>query len=283
MQCPSGCLCKGNIISCRSISEIDKNLVISPLVLLLDDSNGMFETMLNNPSQLESTLYLKMHHGDFQKHLLQEQSALTYCKSLRLLQLSNQGIEKLRREFIYGSLVMLLNLSHNIIYAIEHQAFSNLKNVQILILDFNRLSVLRMDFGTNLKLLKFLYLQQNPLQDIAAQIVFNFPDVSFVRSDWYMMCCVLHDVENCEPKGHLVSSCKSLLSFITIKVFIALQAIVATIVNGAIILRFLTIKQNNPDFPLTFSFAIADFMMGVYLMILAITDVYTNGRFYQYI
>ena len=153
-------------------------------------------------------------------------------------------------------------MSHNVIYAIEYQAFYSLKNVQILILDFNKLSVLRIDFGKNLKLLKFLHLQQNPLKDIASQIVFNLPDVSFVRSDWYMMCCVLHEVENCEPKGQLVSSCKSLLSFITIKAFIALQAIVATIINGAIILRFLTIKQNNPDCPLMFSLAIADFMMG---------------------
>ena len=283
MQCPSGCLCKGNIISCRSVHEIDKNLINSPLVLLLDDSSGMFEAMLNNPSQLEGTFYLRIHHGDFQKHLQQEQPALTYCKSLRLLQLSNQGIGKLRREFIYGPFITLLNLSHNVIYAIEHQAFYSLKNVQILILNFNKLSVLRMDFGENLQLLKFLYLQQNPLQDIASQIAFNLPDVYFVRSDWYMMCCVLHDVENCEPRGHLVSSCKSLLSFITIKAFIALQAIVATIINGAIIFRFLTMKQNNPDCPLTFSLAIADFLMGVYLMILAVTDVYTNGRFHQYI
>ena len=106
MKCPSGCLCKGNIISCRSIHEINKNLVISPLVLLLDDSHGMFETMLNNPFQLEGTFFLKIHHGDFQKHLQQEQPALTYCKSLRLLQLSNQGTEKLHKEFIYGPLVM---------------------------------------------------------------------------------------------------------------------------------------------------------------------------------
>ena len=283
MQCPPDCLCTGNIISCNNIHELANDLMTSPFALLLDNSYIMFKNILETPSRCEDTFHLKLNHGDFQMHLQQEQPALAHCKSLRFLQLSNQLIEKLHMEFIYGPLVTFLNLSHNIIHAVERQAFYSLQNVEILILDFNKLSVLQPDFGENLKLLKFLYIQQNPLYDIASQIALNIPDVSLVRSDWYMMCCMLHHVQNCEPRGHLVSSCKSLLSYITIKTLIAIQAIAATLANGVIIIQFLTTKQKNCDRPLMFSLAAADAMMGLYLLILAITDLYTNGRFHKYI
>ena len=85
------------------------------------------------------------------------------------------------------------------------------------------------------------------LYDIASEIAFSIPELFFVQSDWYMVCCVFHDVDNCEPQSHLVSSCKRLLSLITIKTILTIQAAVATLVNGAIIIRFLTMKQSSPD------------------------------------
>ena len=79
------------------------------------------------------------------------------------------------------------------------------------------------------------------------------PGLHLVRSDWYMLCCAVHHVSDCEPKGYLVSSCESLLSFLTAKIFISIQAVFAILVNGGVLMRLLTGKYKAPDRPLKIS------------------------------
>ena len=133
------------------------------------------------------------------------------------------------------------------------------------------------------KALRFLYIQANPITSIASQILTNSQSIQAVRSDWYMLCCVLNHVEDCEPQGQLVSSCESLLSFITAKVFITIQAVFALFVNGAVVVSFLFVKFRRPDLALMISLELADSMMGVYLFILIVMDLATTGSFHLYI
>ena len=130
---------------------------------------------------------------------------------------------------------------------------------------------------------KVLYLRNNALYDITYGILANSHNLMVIRSDWYIMCCVLDDVENCQPKGQLVSTCKSLLSLISLTVFLTAQAVTTTIGNGVILLKFLITEQKQPDRPLMFSLVSADAMMGVCLFILVIMDLYTHGRFHEYV
>ena len=282
VHCPAGCLCFGNIMFCNNINVTSTELMTSPVALILNHSYAMFQHIHKfSPHLLNDILYLRLNHGEFHKYLQDEHSALKYCK-LRWLQLSHQGIVKLHKGFIRGPLVTHLDMSHNSIDTVERQAFSTLRNIQILLLGDNKLSSLPAHFCENLRLLRVLFLQNNPLYDIASGILANSHNLIIIRSDWYMMCCTLNDVENCEPRSQLVSSCKSLLNFMILKVFITVQAVITSLVNGAVLLKFVITNQNKTDRPLMFSLVTADAMMGVYLFSLAIMDFSTHGTFHKH-
>ena len=282
MLCPTGCFCRGTSISCNNVEQV--NLVSSPAVLVLNNSFPVLYQFAENGSHfLESTLSLIINHGKIYEILQHISSTLKVYKSLRMLHLNNQGIQILYREFIYAPLLTWLDLSSNIIHSMEYQAFKELKSIEVLNVASNKLNSLKGYFFESLEYLKFLYLQGNPLIHIDSQILINSQSLRLVRSDWYLLCCAVHHVTDCKPKGYLVSSCESLLSFLTAKIFITIQAVFAIVVNGGVLVRLFTGKYKSPDRPLMISLVSADTMMGIYLLILSITDLSTSGAFHLYI
>ena len=248
MQCPSDCTCRGHLITCDNVHSANISLITPPIILLLNSSYSVFQIIQNNNQQfLEETVYLSLNQGEFHLLLRHGHPTLKYCKSLRYLQLRYQGIKKLFHGFIHSQLVIKLDLSHNVINIVESKAFDNLQDVQILSLDHNKLLSIKFYFCENLRSLKFLYLRDNPLYDVASQILLNSPHIQLISSDWYTVCCILHTVENCEPKGHLISFCNNLLSVVTVKVFIAAQAIFAIFLNGTLLLQHVISKEKRPD------------------------------------
>ena len=282
MLCPKGCFCRGSIISCYNINHV--HLSASPSVLVLNNSFSVsFHPEKTISHLLVDTLYLRISHGKVYESLQNVLSASRFYKPLRWLQLNNQGIQILNRGFIHGPLLKWLDLSSNIIHFVTRQAFNQIKNIEVLNLDSNKLKCLRDYFFEMLNSLKFLYLQGNPLIDIDSQILLNNPSVLLVRSDWYTLCCAVHHVQDCEPKEYLVSSCESLLSFLTANIFITIQGVFAKLVNVVVLVRLLTDKNKSPDLPLMISLVSADIMMGIYLLMLTITDLSTSGAFHLYV
>ena len=283
VHCLDECVCSGNVMSCDNVNVSSVELMTPPVILILNDSYSLFHSIQElSPHFFKEMLHLRFYYGKFGEYLQNKNSSLQYCKSLRWLQISHQGIAKHNTNFIHGPLVTHLDLSLNFIIVIEHQAFDMLRNVQFLNLKNNKLSTLQAHFFDALVLLRFLHLQNNPLYDIASGIFANNLNLLVLRSDWYMICCIVNDVENCQPKSELVSSCTSLLSFTVHKVFIMLQAVITTLANGAVLLRFFITIEASSDRPLMFSLVFADLMMGVYLFVLTIMDLYTHGNFHEY-
>ena len=282
MLCPVWCLCLGNIISCNNADAL--YLLTSPAVLILNNSFSAFHQLGKTmPHLLENTFHLRLNYGKFHEISLDKISALRSYNSLRWLQLNNMGLQILFKDFIHGPLIRWFDLSRNIIHSVKHQAFKEMKNIEILNLHSNKLKILKKYFFEHLEYLKILYLEGNPLVDIDSKILTDSPGLHLVRSDWYMLCCAVHHVSDCEPKGYLVFSCESLLSFLTAKIFISIQAVFAILVNGGVLVRMLMGKYKAPDLPLMISLVSADIMMGIYLLILAITDLSTSGAFHLYI
>ena len=282
MLCPKGCFCRGSMISCNNIDHV--HLSASPSVLVFNNSFSVsYHPEKTISHLLIDTFYLRINHGRIYESLQNDFSDSRLYQSLRWLQLNNQGIQILNRGFIHGPLLKWLDLSSNVIHSVKHQAFKEITNIEILNLDSNKLKYLKDHFFESLDSLKFLYLQGNPLVDIDSQILLNNPSVRLVRSDWYMLCCAVHHIEDCEPKEHLVSSCQSLLSFLTAKIFITIQGVFAKVVNVVVLVRLLADKNKSPDRPLMISLVSADIMMGIYLLMLTITDLSTSGAFHLYV
>ena len=315
MHCPSECSCRGNIVSCYDIDSVDHALdpdilfpnnsfsnfnstsYISifnyssslfnqnPSLLILNNSFSIFiHTLFRQPHMFEKTYCIKLNHGHFSMLLKGGFTDWRYFKLLRWLQLNNQGISVLHKGFLCGDLMTRLDLSHNVINLVEQGAFSNLTNIELLNLDSNKITHLRHHFCDSLKKLKFLFLRDNPLyDDIAPLVLSGVPNIQIIRSDWYMLCCTVIHVKDCQPRGYHISSCDSLLSFISAKVIIALEASFATLSNGVLLYLFFMAKHKNPDMPLMVSLVSADALMGVYLLLIAVMDLTTTGVFYQHV
>ena len=282
MLCSIRCACRGNIIACNNLDVI--NLLASPAVLILNNSiSAFYQIEKNMPNQLEKLFCLRLNHGKFYEIFQTTFSPVILYRSLRWLQLNNQGIKILYTEFVHGPLMRWLDLSFNFIHSVKHQTFTAMKHIEVLNLNSNKLASVQAYYFEHLKNLKFLYLQGNPLMDIASQVLQNCPDIRLIRSNWYMLCCAVHQVKDCEPKGYLVSSCESLFSSVSAKVFITVQAVFAIFVNGVILCRLCFGKCKSPDLSLMISLVSADIMMGIYLLMLSITDLYTSGVFHLYI
>ena len=65
-------------------------------------------------------------------------------------------------------------------------------NIKTLSLAFNKLTTLEVHFSKDLLSLSHLYLNDNPLIHIAADVFLKNPALSVIRSDWYMVCCKCH-------------------------------------------------------------------------------------------
>ena len=61
-------------------------------------------------------------------------------------------------------------------------------------------------------LLIHVYLSNNPLKHVAADVFLQNPDLSVVRSDWYIVCCVAFAIKDCQPQHQFMSSCSQLIS-----------------------------------------------------------------------
>jgi len=158
-----------------------------------------------------------------------------------------------------------------------------MSNIEVLNLDFNRLVQLNEHFGANLKWLKFLYLRENPLHLITGTVLPNNPNLEVVRSDSLMLCCATHYVRDCCPRRQLLTSCHSLLAFFTAKVSVTIQAIIGMLANGTALYVIMISKQRDPDLPLMLSLVLADCMMVIYLLTMAITDFSSSGNFHVHI
>ena len=156
-----------------------------------------------------------------------------------------------------------------------------MQNLQILSLVCNKLRSLGSHVFADLKSLSYLYLSDNQLVIIAADVFQDNPGLLLLRSDWYMVCCAVIEVEDCYPQNQFVSSCSHLIASVAV---IIVQGITVTITNvGALIIQFSVVHSNMAEKYLIVSLAISDLMMGLYLLAIAYIDLTYSATFHKII
>ena len=226
--CPSGCNCKGTAIYCKDV----KNLILSgnlqaPSALILHNS---FEVFI----KLYKQFWTKMQHvwlvdfknGSFAFHLHSEIIKLSQCcLSVKILYLNHQGLDIIRPYLINAPNMTYVNFSHNAIHTVKKNAFALMPNVKILSLVNNKLRTLEFHFSSDLKFLSHLFLSGNQLMNVAADVFQQNEGLVMVRSDWYMVCCVVVKVKDCKPQNQFVSTCSHLIASVFQKIIIITQGI----------------------------------------------------------
>lgn len=108
----------------------------------------------------------------------------------------------------------------------------------------------------------------------------------FRYSDSFKYCCLAKQrvsFQNCLPRSDVFSSCEDLMSNYTLRISIWVLGTIALCCNLFVVVWRLKTKDANPiSSGLILSLGCADFLMGVYLLIIAVVDMHYRGRYIAY-
>ena len=280
-HCPQSCVCRGNMMVCSNVEEAQTIMLhTSPAAFILHHSNALFYHVIMTQAEILKSIYhVSLNEGDLLSQVETKANSMADFKSLLFLHITKQRVKQLSRHFIKCVLLQKLNMSFNLIHTIKENAFCYLENLRYLILSSNKIEVLEWHFVKDQCLLQKVDLSNNPLFDVSIGAFVHNPNLLSVRSDWYMTCCVVIYVHDCQPKAEFVSSCSHLISYVSQKIIVILQGFVAIIANGIVLITRL-INREAADNTLMLNLATADTLMGIYLIVLSSIDFFFHDKFH---
>ncbi|BFZ21201.1 hypothetical protein BsWGS_24239 [Bradybaena similaris] len=175
--------------------------------------------------------------------------------NLSVLDLSNQRLTQLFKNMFKGlKIISTLNLSGNRIDSIENGAFNTLVNIISIDLSNNR------------------------IKDIGENVFLGLPRLKTLLTDSYRFCCLTQTTVDCLPKPDEFSSCEDLMSNEILRVSIWVLGVIALCGNFVVIIwRVRDFRGGKVHSFLITNLAIGDFLMGVYLLIIATVDAHYRG------
>ncbi|XP_062615152.1 G-protein coupled receptor GRL101-like [Saccostrea cucullata] len=204
--------------------------------------------------------------------------------SLFFLDLSNNSITFVSlHHFISLKNLRYLFLNYNRINVIHAKAFSNLIALHTLDLSFNNMRYFAEGQFFGMESLQNLYLQNNRIFSVNGMFwgLFN---LKFLEVDEFSICCAKPRSRNhlqCVSPVNEIASCENLISAPVLNVAIWYIAFLATVGNIiALICSTSTFKRSSfAYFIFSRNLSVADFLMGIYLYIIAITNLVYTGRY----
>ncbi|PFX29596.1 G-protein coupled receptor GRL101 [Stylophora pistillata] len=200
--------------------------------------------------------------------------------SLEELHLSSNELGNLPPNLFQDlSELRVLDISYNKISVLSKSIFDGLQSLEKLILSHNEIEEIPAYIFSKLKSLKTLYLENNRIEKIHPLAFHGLRNLEKLKLDSFSLCCYasLHLEEvNCEyPKleGNALSSCNRMIDAVGPRRSIWLLGILAVLGNLALVAWRLIRRDDHPvQTCLLTNLAVADFLMGVYLMMIAIKD-----------
>ncbi|XP_022806976.1 G-protein coupled receptor GRL101-like, partial [Stylophora pistillata] len=182
----------------------------------------------------------------------------------------------------------VLGLRSNKIHTIEADAFRGLKNLTFLYLHDNRLTNIRRESFRGLHSLQTLFLNGNPLSesDFAPDTFDELTSLKTLKLDQFIICCyAISTIPNlkCHSPDRAFSTCDDLMKNNGLRMSIWILGLLAFIGNLLVIIVRIRVRDENKvqSFILT-NLACADFLMGVYLLIIAIKDLQWKGEYFKH-
>ncbi|XP_028395519.1 uncharacterized protein LOC114519568 isoform X2 [Dendronephthya gigantea] len=232
--------------------------------------------------------------------------------NLRTLSLRKNFLKRLNNGVFTGlTNLQYLYLENNELGEIGNSVFDDLTAMKILILNNNKLDIIKSSWLRNkiyleildvrkneikniqsgafhdLRNLVQLDLSGNQLQSIPEDLFENLVSLRQVQVDHFTLCCYAkHSIPNvnCVSKDQDgFSSCDELLKNIVLKYSIWVLGVMAFAGNLIVIIWRSAAKDSNKvnSFLLT-NLAVADFMMGIYMLIIAYQDRTWHGVYFKH-
>ncbi|GAB6027654.1 Relaxin insulin-like peptide receptor [Chamberlinius hualienensis] len=202
---------------------------------------------------------------------------------LRLLYLTHNSIHHLGPQAFDGlSELKGLYLSFNSLEKIQTSTFECLSNLLHLDVSHNRLSHFSIDAFHPLLRLELINLKGNPFRRISQQLLQPLTRLTHIYFQEFYMCGYALHVRVCEPKSDGISSLENLLDNVILRVCVWIVAAIACVGNLLVLIGRLLINELNQVHSFYIkSLSVSDFLMGIYLFIIASYDVHFRGRYIQ--
>ena len=309
-SCPAECSCQGFGVNCTIAApgDVNSTIIISPATRLLDVSNnpGIYQSL-----SLESVYVINLIYFNISSCKVTTLSVTVFEKlrNLRILDLSHNLIRTIPSGLFIGMQKLeKLSLSYNSeILTIETEAFKGLDSVRYLNLESLQVDVLAkaafafldldiLDLSGNVistidnnafetLRTKRLYFNGTTIHNFGSDLFKGLEQVDFLITDEFKFCCVRPYylmAENCLPQQNEFSSCDDLMRNGILRSFIWIIGVFALIGNAASV--FYHFRFDRKRLKLGYglfvtNLAISDFVMGLYLIIIAIADMVYRGEY----
>ncbi|XP_066277461.1 G-protein coupled receptor GRL101-like [Branchiostoma lanceolatum] len=284
IDCPNGCNCEGLAFLCAN-NKFDVTLdKLTKQLRKLDASNArLMEIELAvkndvNGTALQNETLLDLSNFKLLGELILRNTSLHYIGNSTLEALAN---------------LYYLDLSFNEISTLEGQPFKYLRRLEFLDLSANK--IFSVDNGafmlapdpsdpTATSKLVNLRLQDNQITEFGPGMFDGLTELSELHSDSYLFICVAltqtKQLDTFSPQPNELSSCEDLIARQGLRVVMWTFASFAILGNGYVIIRRIiaerdqSLGKSRVQNILVLNLGIADFLMGVYQMIIASVDEY---------
>ena len=241
-----------------------QNLTEIPLeymknLMTLDISYNLLKTIGTKTFLNQSRLTNLVLKGNFEM-LTFETDALNGLPSIRELRLSDLEIALISKSAFADLYLRILDLTNNVIHDLASNAF------ELLFVDK-------------------LFLNGSDIMAFSPDMFSGIQSVNLIKSDKFLFCCIRPSYlaeENCLPQKDEFSSCSDLMRNEVLRALVWIISIMALLGNAcSLVYRFIFDRKGlKLGYGIFVSnLAVSDFLMGVYLIIIASADQHYRGNY----
>ncbi|XP_017012955.2 relaxin receptor 2 [Drosophila takahashii] len=204
--------------------------------------------------------------------------------NLQTLSLDHNQIEDIAANTFPFPRLRHLYLAGNRLSHIRDETFCNLSNLQGLHLNENRIEGFDLEAFACLKNLSSLLLTGNRFQTLDPRVLKNLSSLDYIYFSWFHLCSAAMSVRVCSPHGDGISSKLHLLDNQILRGSVWVMASIAVVGNLLVLLgRYFYKSRSNVEHSLYLRhLAASDFLMGIYLTLIACADISFRGEYIKY-
>ncbi|KAK3850359.1 hypothetical protein Pcinc_042933 [Petrolisthes cinctipes] len=186
--------------------------------------------------------------------------------------------------FIETPQLQFLYLGTNHIKTVAPGTFTTLPSLHLLTLQYNGLRDIEMGTFSELVSVESMNLEGNRLQDMPQTEVFeDMISLEYIYFDEFQLCSLALHVRVCEPKGDGISSVEHLLDSLVLRISVWVMGVLACVGNLLVLVGRLVVKEPNRVHSFYIkNLSLSDFLMGVYLFVIASHDAYFRGAYIRH-
>ncbi|XP_071505926.1 uncharacterized protein [Diadema antillarum] len=310
LRCRGG-RCFRNLVSLRElvmvssgIDELEPGMFknLRGLEVLQLSSNAITEIRAEHFQGLDGLQDLHLDHnqisyigqGVFEEmdrllKLILHNNMLTNVSTGLFAPLPRLAVLKLDENFIHtiepGSFAAVRNVVHftimnNHLREIKVGMFEGLGNVTTMSLRNNEISAIEEHSFDPMRKLESLDLQKNKLTEVPRGLFETLKRLNNIYFDYFFMCGYAPNVRVCSPKGDGISTAENLLGNWVLRAAVWLVALLGSLGNLLVILARCFVSEDNKVHSFfIMNLAVADFLMGLYLLVIGLHDVMFRGKY----